>query len=785
MSQYFTHPREIEVKERKPALTCPVAMPAKPLQRWRSRLERLFITGLLLGVGAILALEIVISQSTLPQGLSDPPNPTPVLYDRHGKVITRLPGGPDRTRITGAIEDMGRWLPEVTVALEDHRFYDHGGIDLYGITAAAWADLKARRIHRGASTVSQQLIKQELGKRGRQWKRKVTEAILALKLERYWEKDAILEGYLNRLDYGNRRIGAESASLAYFGKRCAALTLGEAIYLAGLPQAPTRYNPWRNPDQAEKKFRRAIDRLQALGYLSPSQAETLRATPPRPINRPISNQAPMVVDAVQRLAPEALQGPRTTSIDLAIQQKADALLQERLSLLDRPDIRNAAMIVRDVATGGILALSSVHHADASDTAAINAALEPRHAGSTLKPFVYQQAVEERLHTLASVIPDTAEAVAAIYADYDPKNFNKRYYGPVRLREALGNSLNIPAIQVAHAISPRRAYSRLTTWGLTEHDSFEADGAGFVLGNRRVRLLDLTQAYATLARHGVRVHDRGFFPQGQPAKTRMADSASCRLIEDVLTDRRARRQAFGNLSTLNFPKHRRTAVKTGTSSNARDAWVVGYTRDHVVGVWVGNLDGRTMGRALSVETAAPVWRRMVDWLYHAHHSRPLSRLEPSPAIVTVDVDALTGCLPSGTTRQRIGEHFLKGTAPTESSAPWYHNGRLALPQAYRQWCASPHNTLGAILRSTSTESWSILTPRDGSVFILDDALPSAQQQLTLQTDHPHEATLEWHLNGQLLAPGNQPRWPLTPGKWTAKATDPTTGQTKTAHFRVDR
>lgn len=225
---------------------------------------------MVLAVVAVVALEATIQWSTLPEPLRSNPAERGSGAGEEGGALSEM----------DAI--FGPWLPKVTVALEDHRFEAHPGVDLYAIVAAAWSDLKAWRLRRGGSTISQQLVKQVLGKRGRQWRRKWREAILALKLERSWSKEAILEGYLRRLDYGNHCVGAQEAAQTYFGKPCVDLTRGEAIYLAGLPQAPSRYNPWRNPGKARRKFVRSVRRLEKLEWLSPSEAQALIAQPPEP-----------------------------------------------------------------------------------------------------------------------------------------------------------------------------------------------------------------------------------------------------------------------------------------------------------------------------------------------------------------------------------------------------------------------------------------------------------------------------------------------------------------------
>lgn len=741
------------------------------------------VAAVLLLVTGVILLESMVQVSALPESIHAPLQGSPVVYDREGGVLAMLPGGPARTHFVGRLADMGRWLPEVTVNLEDHRFHEHTGIDPYAIAAAAWSDLKAWRLHRGGSTITQQLIKQELGKRGRQWRRKWREALLALKLERSWSKEAVLEGYLNRLDYGNRRFGAESASLAYFGKRCQALTLAEAIYLAGLPQAPTRYNPWRNPESAARKYARSIARLTTVGYLSERQAEALLAAPPQPGNFTSVERAPHFLDAVMRQREDPISGALVTSLDPEIQEQAESLLKTHLEAIGRDDVRNGAIVVLENATGKVRALSS-SAVENGGTEAINAALTPRHAGSTIKPFVYQQALEERRYTPASVLTDTEEAVGPIYSDYDPKNYSKRYYGPVRLREALGNSLNIPAILVSHDVGPRRAFERLAEWGLQERDAFSDDGAGFVLGNRRVTLLDLCFAYSTLARGGLTAPGPLFTEDATPAWRRMANREACLLIEDILADNDARSHAFGTRSLLRFPPGQRTAVKTGTSSNFRDAWVVGYNASHTVGVWMGNLDGQGMDGALSVHTAGPVWRRMMDYLARHRHARGLPSLQESERIIALEIDALTGLLPVPETRRTLTEWFLRGTEPVTEGKDWYVGDRIVLPEAYRAWTRSPHNHLGA-LASESSKPWEITRPEEGARYVIDPALPRAQQVLPFATDHPSPGELQWYLNDRPLDETVPLRWVLQPGRWVLRAYEPETGREVSHAFVVER
>lgn len=770
-------------------MTSSVDTPSAGSSRW----VRWTVGFVAIAVSGVIVMENIVRTSTLPESIHEPVVPSPVIYDREGDVVAQLPQGRARTHVVGSLATMGRFLPEVTVALEDHRFYEHTGIDLYAIGGAAWSDIKARRLHRGASTITQQLIKQELGKRGRQWGRKWREAVLALKLERYWSKDAILEGYLNRLDYGNRRLGAESAAMAYFGKRCAALTLGEAIYLAGLPQAPSRYNPWRNPESAARKYGRAVDRLAKVGYLDSEQAAQLKASPPIPEKVSMPNRAPFFVEALKTSHGRGnLRGGLVSSLDAAVQAAAERLLQTHLEDLGRPDVANGAVVVIENAGAHVRALAVGHRKGAEETSAWNAALTPRHAGSTLKPLVYQQALESRRFTAASVLPDTADAVRAIYPDYDPKNYNRRYHGPVRLRDALGNSLNIPAILVSHEVGARRAYDRLTAWGLRLHDSFAEDGAGFALGNRRVTLLDLSLAYSSLARGGRVAQRPSFLESEQVPMAQLAAPVPTRILSDILSDDRARSRAFGTASILRFPGRQRTAVKTGTSSNYRDAWIVGYNHSFTVGVWMGNLEGRRMAGTPTVEIAGPIWRGLVDWLTVHRGARALESLDPQTGLVAVTIDALTGLRPVAATRRTLNEWFLQGSEPKEAGDGWYRSdGGIQLPPEYDGWCRSPHNDLQAVVspeagRPEAAAPWRITSPREGARFVIDPALPRAQQVLPFLTDHPAPERLRWYLNDRHLTAkeASALRWTLEPGHWVLRAHEPATGREVRHRFVVE-
>jgi penicillin-binding protein 1C len=719
------------------------------------------------------AIEFSIHSKPLPDNLLGNLNGTPVFLDRNSHVIAQLPTNEARVHIPVSLEEMGEYLPSATIALEDHRFNRHRGVDLYAVFAAAYRSIVHPGHLSGASTVSQQAIKLADRRKGRSLHSKVRESILAMKLERKWDKRKILQAYINRLDYGNRRIGPEAAAWAYFGKPAASLTLAESIYLAGLPQSPTRYNPWLRPANAVTKYRRSLKRMVELGQLSGAQDERLALTPPAVQKKSPPHRAPAFVDALVRSMDGHVEGNiEQTTLDPGIQYHAENFLAEQLAAVNRHDVRNAGMVVIENSSGAVRALASAASGEGQDESAFNAALVARHAGSTLKPFIYLMAIDSRKLTAASLLPDTQDAVACVFPGYEPDNYNRKFSGPVRMRVALGNSLNVPAVLALHKVGPRPAFETLTRWGLHTDKKLEELGAGFVLGNRKVRLLDLACAYAGLARSGLAVPPV-FLERHAPAPQRVASAPAVEIITDILADDRARAASFGYNSALQINGHR-SAVKTGTSSSHRDAWTVGFDRDHTVAVWVGNLNGQTMNGLYTIDCATPAWRRMMVHLAARHGSRPLQRsTKPRTTI-----DSLSGMLPVKQSQSLTRELFLPGTKPRESAGRFYGpEGKIKLPAEYALWCNSKFNHLLAVTAGTPDNTPLIINPKNGATFVVDDQLPAEQQAIALKCDAAGDVT--WKANGKHLP---SPFLSLSPGTWhiTAHAVN---GKTSKSTIRV--
>ena len=743
-------------------------LPSVRLGRSAPVFAGLVLIFLLAGVCSIWIIGRSIWRAPLPRSLDWPAPATPIITDSQGKTIAVLPTPLARESYPVRLKDAGLWMPMVTVGIEDARFWKHRGVDVYAAAAAALRNLRNGRVISGASAITQQLIKISSARRERTLAGKIREGFAALRLEREWEKKRILEAYLNRLDYGNRRFGPEAAAQAYFGKSARVLSLSEAIFLAGLPQSPARLNPWKNPDAALVRYRRNVRRLAADGLLpSGVTAQSLLRAPPRIEMHEPTSEASHFVQLVQRgVSPDlTASGKITTYLDSNLQNIALRALREHLSRNAGLGVTDAAIVVIENSTGAVRALAC---AGDPRHAALNSAVEPRSCGSTLKPFLYLLALDQRKLTASSLLPDTKDAIAGEYRDYDPQNYSKRYLGPVRMREALGNSLNVPAVFALSKIGARETFEYFSRWGLNFPAPFDAYGAGFILGNAPVRLVELAGIYAGLARGG-EVWTPRLITGSRFESRRLASPEASAIIADILCDNRARRASFGASSPLNLPE--RTAVKTGTSSGFRDGWCVGFSKDHTVAVWAGNLDGRQMGELLAVRSAAPLWAAVMKSLYAAG-DRAWPEISETPILHSVDVAAETGLL-TRPGEPVVREWFLRGTEPVENAAALYVGGLLQLPPEYLAWCAGPHNGRGAAVRN---KPLSILFPKDGATFSYDPRISKSQQMLPLQSSWPE---CEWFLNGRRL---ESPLVPLERGAWSISAR--AGGQTTFSNYVVE-
>lgn len=676
----------------------------------------------------------------LPAGLARPPTPSIRYLDRAGGPLRQLLTA-DGLRLGGpvALAEVPAPLVHATLAAEDRRFWQHGGVDLLAVARALRDNARAGRVVSGASTIHQQLVKLASGSlTGRTLGVKIREALQARRLAMAWSREHVLQEYLNRLPYGNLLTGCTAAASGYFDKPLADLSVAECALLAAVPQSPARLNPHRGGDALRARQRRILDAMLAQGWITAEQHRAAWAEPPVLRRFTGGFAAPHAVEMLR--AQPALVGPQArqvrTTIDAALQRQVEVIIAARLSALAGRNVSHAAAVVIENATGEVLALAGSRDFFAPDGGQINGAWAPHSPGSAMKPLAYQLAFE-RGFTPASILCDLPVEYATPTGLYRPENYARRLYGPVTCRDALGNSLNISAVRLLHALGgaqvlvPRLHQLGLTT--LTEPP--EHYGLGLTLGNAPVRLLELANAYACLARLGLWQPWRLVAGPAPPPPTRLLDEAACYLVADILSDNQARQLTFGLHSPLRLPF--RAAVKTGTSQSYRDNWTLGYTPDHTVAVWAGNFDNTPMQEVSGVTGAAPIWR---DILLHLHQHRRPRWYDQPPGIVRARIDPRTGRrLTAQSPPARLSREDLfpaQNLPPAATRQDYDPRGRALLPADYARWVRSAENWLGDLVTCAdtppATTDWAISHPVPGTVVRLDADLPGGGRRLQLQT-----------------------------------------------------
>ncbi|MBG7607803.1 MAG: penicillin-binding protein 1C [Verrucomicrobia bacterium] len=726
-------------------------------------LKRQAVIGTALVLLTWLGLEIVIRKASLPAGLGES-RPSTVLLEQFGSLLAEIGNEDARSWRPVKLEEISPDLIRATLAAEDRRFYVHNGVDITALGGAVFRNLKSRKVVSGASTITQQLIKLHIGKSSRGWSDKVAENFSAMKLERSWSKRKILEAYLNRIDYGNRLRGIEAAAQGYFGKTASKLTAQESAFLAGLPQAPSRYNPWSNPAAAEARYR------QVVSFLGGNRDPDLEIVPTIQAKPSFRNPAPHFT----RIVASDSVGTVRTTLDSGLQDSVEIILNRHSRRLSKLRAGQIAAVVIDHQTGAVRAWCG-----SSDWTGrggqIDGVVTPRSSGSTLKPFLYLRAIDKKILTAAILLPDTPDAIRAEYVDYDPRNYDERFWGPVRVREALANSLNVPAVYVLAKVGARPFYNYLQRSGIPLRRSLDDYGAGMILGNGEVRMLDLTSAFGAFANQGKYTLPRMLASEPQ-RHIAISSPEAANIVASILSDNDARLKTFGADSPLAFEDYV-IPFKTGTSSGFHDAWTVGATGQHVVGVWVGNFDGTGMNEVASVTSPAPVWREFIDMLLK-EDGRVV--LDLKGGLVREEICSLSGLKWSEPSPGKLMETFLLGTEPKEDSPSFFENGKIRLPSEFALWCRSGHNYLGADVARTA--ELRIVNPLDGSTYLTDPGLPIERQQIELLATGGEER-LTWEMDGLKMeaVESGSVFWQVEKGIHRVKATS-SKGQTE-AVFEV--
>jgi len=760
------------------------------------------LRALLAGVSIALCAVAAFIAAPLPKGLVDyRPVASVRVLDRAGGLLRELKSDADGRSTPLASAEIPAHVRDAFLAAEDHRFYGHWGVSPVALVRAAWQDVKARKIVAGGSTISMQLAR-TLVPRERTLAGKAQEALWALRLEAHLTKDELLVQYLNRVPFGNNTFGLEAASQLYFARKAAHLSLGQAALLAAIPRGPTAYNPYRKPGPLEQRRSWVLGRLEKTGLATKAAVEEARVTALDLSAFESTFRAPHFVEYVSsHLKAWGLSEATVvkTSLDPRLQPEVEGLIREELARLSERRVGSAAAVVIDNETGEVLAYQGSIDFFESAAGGQNDGIQMhRQPGSALKPFVYAQAFAHGF-TPATVIADLETHFTAPKGTWSPKNYDRKTHGPVRAREALANSYNVPAVKVAEAIGAEPLLKLLRRAGF---DSLTATaehyGLGLVLGNGEVSLWEAARAYRGLAQGGVvrplrpvlqawRADGTELEVPDELKPRRFAQAQASALVTHVLADNAARARAFGldNALRLPFP----TAAKTGTSKGYSDNWTVGFTHERTVAVWAGNFDGAPMVRVSGITGAGPIFRRVMTEAMEGVTAAPLV---DERGLTTAHICPLSGRLAGQHCPAQMEEHFTRGTEPAErcqmhdASSPRLppelavkclqleaRQGRLVdLGVEYYDWAQAQgladEPWLAAACRGGGAEGEAprILFPSNGDEFVLLSDLPLNDQAIPVRVRaNPGQGALELRVDGivaQVLQPPFTTRIPARRG-----------------------
>jgi len=620
------------------------------------------------------------------------------IYDRNGTLLFDIFTDQNRTYVP--LSDIPKSLQQATIAIEDKEFYRHQGINpVGGILRAAVATLTGKQLQ-GGSTITQQLVKGALLTADRTVQRKVKEIILAILVENKYSKDKILELYLNQVPYGGTAWGVESAAEKYFGKEVRELGLAETTLLAGLPQAPSLYSPLgAHPEYAKQRQKEVLYRMVDDGYITRQEAD---ATYDQELTfkQDTNIKAPHFVMYVKQLLEEKYGEALvergglkvTTTLDLPLHEYAQATVAAEIKSLAKLRVGNGAAIITKPSTGEILSMIGSADYFASTSGNFNVTTALRQPGSSIKPVNYALGIDRKLVTPATMFLDipTCFGSNSSQPSYCPRNYDGQFRGPVQLRFAMGNSLNIPAVKMMKINTVADFVASASAFGLDTISDPDKFGLSLTLGGGEVRMLDMAEAFSVFANGGIRkdliavlkVVDKNGkileefkddnLNKSPPSQLlikgdRVISPETAFLISHMLLDNNARTQAFGPSSNLFIPG-KAVSVKTGTTNDLRDNWTIGYTPEYLIATWVGNNDFSPMNPALvsGITGAAPIWNKLMKKVLTG---KPDMWPKQPEDVVGAQICTVSGLLPPKDDPSDPGcptrfEYFIKGTVPTE-------------------------------------------------------------------------------------------------------------------------
>ena len=715
------------------------------------------------------------------------------VLDKDGNILRVFLGSKGRWLLPVELSEINPNLVNATVAIEDKRFWNHHGVDPLAVLRSAWLNIMHQKILTGASTLSMQVIRL-LEDRPRTFPNKIVEAVHALWLESIYSKKEILKLYFELAPYGGNTHGVKAAAWRYFKKRPMDLTLDECALLAGIPQSPSRLRPDRHPERAKKRREMVLKSMLANGYISQLQFSVSNGELVEAGHYSFPFAAPHFgIWAHQKYPAEPV---LKTALDPHLQDMAEKMLKDRLSELSAYGVQNGAVVILENKSGKIRALvGSNDFFDKDHSGQVNGALSKRSPGSCLKPFTYAIGFDLGLYTPRMILAD----VPVQYQGYAPLDYSKKYKGPVTVREALANSLNVPAVEVLQKAGYQKLYAFLKQAGIStltkQPDQY---GLSLTLGTAEVRLLELVNAYAVLARLGTFQPYTGLKNEVPARQESLMSDGAAYLVADILEDseRLASSGFVGNRQSLP-----RVAWKTGTSYGNHDAWTVAYNPEYTIGVWLGNFSGKPSKSLVGIEAAAPVALRLFERIYTGKpapwYEKPASvgsrkvcllSGEPVSAICPHSADDL---FISGTTLDRqcsIHKKFIIDNETGMSLDAASKDQKVkeevfeVWPQAIHTWLEQhdPNYISPPVMENgiDMAGNWEganpkILSPVNQCEYFLDQSR-AGDQRLVLKADGSYDARkLFWFINGQYVSEGHAGEgflWSMHEGRQHITVTD---------------
>ena len=657
-----------------------------------------------------------------------------LILDRQGEWLHRLRTDASVRRGPWvALADISPALRTALVLSEDKHFYEHSGVDWQAVSSAAWANLWNRKT-RGASTITMQLaglLDDDLkrGPHGRSLAQKLGQTVSAQLLERGWRKDQILEAYLNLVPFRGELEGIDALSQTLFGKAAHGLDAREAAVAAALVRAPNAA-----PAQVAQRACGVLKTLQQAA----ADCEALDLFTTGALQRRAYAASAGVAPHVARRLASALPSASsiTTTLRAPLQRFTLQSLQQHLRELSGRHVEDGAVVVLDNASGEVLAWVGSSGDDISNAAEVDLVTALRQPGSTLKPFLYAQAIAQKRITAASLLDDSGTQIQTTGGLYIPQNYDHQFKGWVSTRTALGASLNVPAVRALVMVSPDAFHKQLVRLGLPLKESGDYYGYSLALGSAEVSLLNLTNAYRALA-NGGRTSPTTLTMGSKTAWQSALDPRAAFIVGDILSDTLARARTFGPDSLLGTRFW--SAVKTGTSKDMRDNWAVGWSQRYTVGVWVGNASGAPMWDVSGTTGAAPVWAAVMNHLHSTQTSSP-----PQP--------------PAGVVQAAV-QFGPSGSAPVEAArTEWFLAGTQQASFAMNP---------GAIHAQHAGAGGRITTPTTGTIIALDPDIPPQNQRVTFQADG---VNLRWLMDGKGFGKGASAQWLPWPGRHVVRLVD---------------